>query len=89
MSNVLTDPHAEPPEEAFAWTRSWKDAPETPRYLNIAFEKGLPVSVDGKPAAELRATRIAEMFEKTATYKLTIRRGEQTLQVPLTPKKMI
>src|SRR5436190_17355562 len=47
------------------------------------------VSVDGKPAAELKATRIAEMFEKTATYKLTIRRGEQTLQVPLTPKKMI
>src|SRR5204863_6183893 len=47
------------------------------------------VSVDGKPAPELKATRIAEMFEKTATYKLTIRRGEQTLQVPLTPKKMI
>jgi hypothetical protein len=47
------------------------------------------ISVDGKPAAALKATGIAEMFEKTATYKLTIRRGEQTLQVPLTPKKMI
>jgi Aspartyl protease/PDZ domain len=47
------------------------------------------VSVDGKPAAELKATKIAELFEKPATYKLTIRRGEQTLQVPLTPKRMI
>ena len=47
------------------------------------------VSIDGKPAGELKATRIAEMFEKPLTYKLTIRRGEQTLQVPLTPKKLI
>jgi hypothetical protein len=47
------------------------------------------VSIDGKPAAELKATRIAEMFEKPLTYKLTIRRGDQTLQVPLTPKRLI
>jgi hypothetical protein len=47
------------------------------------------VSIDGKPAAELKATRIAEMFEKPLTYKLTIRRGDQTLQVPITPKKLI
>ncbi len=44
----LEDPDAEPPEEAFAWTRSWKDAPEKPAYLKIGFEKGLPVSVDGR-----------------------------------------
>jgi hypothetical protein len=47
------------------------------------------LSVDGKPATELKATKIAELFEKPATYKLTIRRGEQTLQVPLTPRKLI
>ena len=47
------------------------------------------LSVDGKPAAELKATKIAEMFEKPTTYKLTIRRGEQTLEVPLTPRKLI
>jgi len=47
------------------------------------------VSIDGKPAAELKATKIAEMFEKPATYKLTIRRGEQTLEVPLTPRRLI
>jgi len=47
------------------------------------------LSVDGKPVAELKVSKLAEMFEKPATYKLTIRRGEQTLQVPLTPKRMI
>jgi hypothetical protein len=47
------------------------------------------LSVDGKPATELKATKIAELFEKPATYKLTIRRGDQTLQVPLTPRKLI
>jgi len=54
---ALEDPDVEPPEEAFAWTRSWKDAPEKPTYLKIAFEKGLPVSVDGQrlPPPELIA----------------------------------
>ncbi len=54
---ALEDPNVEPPEEAFAWTRSWKDAPTSPTYVKIAFEKGLPVSVDGQrlPPAELIA----------------------------------
>ena len=54
---VLEDPSEEPPEEAFAWTKSWKDAPSEPAYVTIGFEKGLPVSVDGvplSPAALLR-----------------------------------
>ncbi|MFL5321769.1 MAG: argininosuccinate synthase [Myxococcaceae bacterium] len=44
---VLEDPNQEPPEEAFAWTKSWKNAPNEPAYIKIAFEKGLPVAVDG------------------------------------------
>ena len=47
------------------------------------------VSVDGKPASELKVTKISEMFERSQTYKLTIRRGEQTMQVSLTPRKLI
>ena len=50
----LEDPMTEPPEAAFAWTKSIEDAPATPGYLKIAFEKGLPVSVNGEklsPAA--------------------------------------
>ena len=45
---ILEDPWAEPPEEVFAWTRSAADAPDKPAYVEIGFEKGVPVSLDGK-----------------------------------------
>jgi len=45
---ILEDPWAEPPEEVFAWTRSAADAPDEPAYVEIGFEKGIPVSLDGK-----------------------------------------
>ncbi|HET9449557.1 MAG TPA: argininosuccinate synthase [Aggregicoccus sp.] len=46
---VLEDPNQEPPEDAFAWTKSWKDALGEPVYLKIGFEQGLPVSLNGEP----------------------------------------
>ena len=45
---VLEDPWMEPPEDAFAWTKSPKEAPDTPGYVEIGFEQGVPVAVDGK-----------------------------------------
>ena len=51
---VLEDPMQEPPEAAFAWTKSIEDAPSTPAYLKIGFQAGLPVTVNGEklsPAA--------------------------------------
>ena len=45
---VLEDPAQEPPEAAFAWTKSFADAPDQPAVVKIGFEKGLPVSVDGE-----------------------------------------
>ena len=45
---VLEDPWMEPPEEAYEWTVNMKDAPDQPTYLEIVFEKGVPVSVEGK-----------------------------------------
>ena len=44
---ALEDPWAEPPEEAFAWTRSPAQAPDAPEHVEIAFEKGIPVSLNG------------------------------------------
>lgn len=44
----LEDPWVSPPEEAYAWTISAADAPNTPREVEIGFERGIPVSVDGK-----------------------------------------
>jgi len=51
---VLEDPAQEPPEAAFAWTRSIEAAPSTPAHLKIGFQRGLPVTVNGeklRPAA--------------------------------------
>lgn len=46
-------------------------------------------AVDGQPAAQLTLTKLTEMFEQPSSYKLTVRRGEQTLQVSLMPRKLI
>ena len=45
---VLEDPSVEPPEEVFAWTKGPAASEESPRVVTIAFEKGLPVAIDGK-----------------------------------------
>ncbi|MFT3836783.1 MAG: argininosuccinate synthase [Myxococcaceae bacterium] len=44
---VLENPNQEPPEAAFAWTKSWNDAPTEPGRVTISFEKGLPVALNG------------------------------------------
>ena len=43
----LEDPWATPPEDAYAWTVKASDAPD-PVEIVIAFEGGVPVSVDGE-----------------------------------------
>jgi len=45
---VLEDPWVEPPEEVYAWTKSPAAAPDKPLYVEIAFEKGIPLSLDGQ-----------------------------------------
>lgn len=44
----LEDPWQEPPAEIYAWTKSPAEAPEKPAYVEIGFERGLPVSLDGR-----------------------------------------
>jgi len=46
---VLEDPDAEPPAEMFQRTVDPRRAPDEPREVSIGFEKGTPISVDGKP----------------------------------------
>ena len=53
---ILEDPWAEPPAEMFVLTRSPQEAPDKPQYVEIDFEAGDPVAVDGErlsPAALL------------------------------------
>ncbi|HZP89559.1 MAG TPA: argininosuccinate synthase [Actinomycetota bacterium] len=45
----LEDPWAAPPEEAFARTAAPWDRPSEPAEVVVAFERGLPVSLDGTP----------------------------------------
>ncbi len=49
-SGPLEDPYTEHPEDAFEWCVPIKNTPNEPQYLEIGFEKGVPVSVDGKRA---------------------------------------
>jgi len=46
---ILEDPWQEPPEDMFMWTTSPEKAPNTPEYVEIDFEKGEPVAVNGEP----------------------------------------
>ena len=62
---VLEDPWNEPPEDAFAWTASAKNAPDEPSYVEIDFDRGVPVAIDGRklPGIEL-IQRVAALASK-------------------------
>ena len=44
---ILEDPWAAPPKDIFLMTKDPEEAPDTPAYVEIGFEDGVPVSVDG------------------------------------------
>jgi|SRR5215813_4164474 len=103
-SRIILEPNstfAEPMDRAFAGlalTTEGKDR-TTFRITELlenspASEAGLQpddivLSVDGRTANELSVTQVLEMFERPQPYKLTIRRGQQSFQVTLTPRKLI
>ncbi|MGB9812094.1 MAG: argininosuccinate synthase [Thermovenabulum sp.] len=60
---VLEDPWVEPPEEAFEWTVSIKNAPDEPTYVEIVFEKGEPTALNGK---EMPPVKLVEELNKIA-----------------------
>jgi argininosuccinate synthase len=45
---VLEDTWNEPPEDAFLWTRPPEKTPARPAHLEIDFEKGIPVGLNGR-----------------------------------------
>lgn len=44
----LEDPWNEPTDDIYTMTRSIADAPNEPEYLELGFEKGLPISINGE-----------------------------------------
>lgn len=53
----LENPMKEPPEDAFSWTTSPKEAPEKPGYVELEFDKGIPVALNDKRVSELDLIR--------------------------------
>lgn len=47
-AGVLENPWNQAPEEAFDWTKRVEDAPDEAEYMDISFEKGIPVALNGK-----------------------------------------
>jgi argininosuccinate synthase len=45
---VMEDPWAEPPDDAFIWVRPIDKTPDKAEYVEIEFNKGIPVAVNGK-----------------------------------------
>lgn len=45
---VLEDPWVEPPEDIYKLTKSINDTPNKPAYVEIDFDKGIPLSLNGK-----------------------------------------
>ncbi len=48
-SGILEDPWLEPDAKMFQMTRAPEEAPDRPQYLEIDYEQGNPVRVDGQP----------------------------------------
>jgi len=59
----LEDPWIEPPEEAFVWTAPVSRTPDEPVYLEIRFEKGVPVALDGE---ELSGVALVKQLNRLA-----------------------
>ncbi len=47
-AGILEDANLEPPEEVYALTKSVQDTPTEPTYVEIEFEQGIPVGLDGQ-----------------------------------------
>jgi argininosuccinate synthase len=62
-TGVLEDPWVEPPADVYLWTKSPSEAPAEPRYVEIGFESGLPVALDGK---SIDAVSLVKALNETA-----------------------
>ncbi len=47
-AGVLEDPYREPPADVWLWTKNPEDAPDKAEVVEIGFEKGIPISLNGE-----------------------------------------
>jgi len=60
-SGPLEDPFTEPPDDAFEWCIPAARAPDKPDYLEIEFENGIPISVDGRSLSPVEIIRYVNL----------------------------
>jgi argininosuccinate synthase len=58
----MEDAFSEPPDDAFIWVKT-TNLPDKPQYLEIKFENGIPVAVDGK---HMKAIELIKYVNKKA-----------------------
>lgn len=59
----LEYPDQEPPADAFEWTKNPVEAPNDPEYVDLAFEKGIPTSLNDE---SMDGVRLIETINKIA-----------------------
>lgn len=52
--DILEHPEIEPPEDAREWTTAPESAPDTPEYIMINFEEGVPVGLNGEKMSAVK-----------------------------------
>ena len=57
----MEDAWREPPENAYEWTVAPHEAPDEPRYVEVQFEQGVPIALDG---AEMEPVALVETLSR-------------------------
>lgn len=60
---ILEDPWQEAPEDIYLWTKNPESAPDKPQFVEIEFEAGIPVAIDGE---KLSAVALLEKANEIA-----------------------
>jgi argininosuccinate synthase len=62
---ILEDPWQEPPADMFVWTRAVEKTPNRPEYIEIDYQRGDPVALNGRPLSPANLlTRLNEFGAK-------------------------
>jgi argininosuccinate synthase len=61
-SGPLENPATEPPDDAFEWTVAPEEAPDEAGYLDIVFQEGVPVKVNGRSMEPLKLVSYVNEF---------------------------
>ncbi len=70
---ILEDPSKEPEESMWRWTTSPEMAPDTPEYIEIEYEKGDPIAVNGEKLTPARLLeRLNELGAKHGVGRIDI-----------------